>query len=110
MTDVYCVEAFQALTQHNILSAAEEKELLKSMPLKVIALFGCEYPRFLSAFDNLTFWHSIFKEQLEAPSKVDDDFIDEDGSELLRDLLPFLYKVGTFDSYFVSLYHYFIHK
>ena len=35
MTDVYCVEAFQALTQHNILSAAEEKELLKSMPLKV---------------------------------------------------------------------------
>ena len=38
MTDVYCVEAFQALTQHNILSAAEEKELLKSMPLKVIFL------------------------------------------------------------------------
>jgi len=65
VTDVYCVEAFQALTQHNILSAAEEKELLKSMPLK---------------------------EQLEAPSKVDDDFIDEEGSELLRDLLPFLYK------------------
>ena len=55
VTDVYCVEAFQALTQHNILSAAEEKELLKSMPLKVIALFGCEFPRFLYAFDNLTF-------------------------------------------------------
>lgn len=38
MTDVYCVEAFQALTQHNILSAAEEKELLESMPFKVIFL------------------------------------------------------------------------
>ena len=32
--DVYCSEAFQALTQHHILTADEEKELLRTLPFK----------------------------------------------------------------------------
>ncbi len=35
LIDVYCMEAFQALTQHNNLSASEEKELLMTMPFAV---------------------------------------------------------------------------
>jgi hypothetical protein len=35
LADVYCTEAFQALTQHHILSAAEEKELLRQMQFQV---------------------------------------------------------------------------
>lgn len=31
--DVYCFEAFDALTQHHMLSAAEEQELLSSLPI-----------------------------------------------------------------------------
>lgn len=32
--DVYCSEGFQALTQHHILSADEEKDLLQGMPFR----------------------------------------------------------------------------
>ncbi|XP_054280788.1 cell division cycle protein 16 homolog [Macrosteles quadrilineatus] len=32
--DVYCYEAFQALVQHQMLTAVEEKELLSSLPFK----------------------------------------------------------------------------
>jgi anaphase-promoting complex subunit 6 len=39
--DVFCYAAFDALVQHQMLSADEERDLLRSMPFKVPGVHTC---------------------------------------------------------------------